>query len=113
MPKEQINFPQWRKHGHGLPGTSGSDEDATAEIDDVLVVRWHDNSLVGGYVQMALVSQEPMPWADFEAAGVDVHPGPVMNTETERFMPVLSRSDINRLIKVLRRARDSAYGRDE
>ena len=112
MPKEQINFPQWRKHVSGLPGTIGHDTDeyATAEIDDVLVVRWHDNSLVEGYVQMSLVAQEPMPWADYDE---DAHSGPVLNTATERFTPVLSRSDINRLIKVLRRARDSAYGRDE
>jgi hypothetical protein len=112
MPKEQINFPVWKKTGHGLPGSTGSDEAATAEIEDVLLVRWHDNSLVEGYVQMSLVSQEPMAWADFEAADVDPGSGPVVNTATERFTPVLSRDDLNRMIKVLRRARDSAYGKD-
>lgn len=110
MPKEQINFPHWRKMTRGLPGQEVSDDEATAEIDDTLVVRWHDNTLVEGYVQMSIVGRAPIPWNDFDE---DAESGPVLNTPDERFTPVLSRSDINRLIKVLRRARDSAYGRDE
>lgn len=109
MPKEQINFPTWRKTLHGLPGLAGSDEGATAEIDDVLMVRWHGGETVDGYVQMSLVSQEPQPWADFD----DAVCWPVPNSASEHFTPVLSREDINRMIKVLRRARDAAYGRDE
>jgi hypothetical protein len=112
MPKEQINFAHWRKMLHGLPGLPGlrgSDEGATAEMDDILYVRWHDGSQVKGYVQLTVVSHEPQPWEDYEGADC----WPPNNTATERFLPPLSRDELNRLIRVLRRARDSAFGRDE
>lgn len=109
MPKEQINYPLWRKTLHGLPGLSGSDEGATADIDPVLMVRWHDGSAVEGHVQLSIVRQETQLWKDFEEA----ESWPPGNSTSERYSPVLSREEINRLIKTLRRARDSAYGHDE
>lgn len=109
MPKEQINFPRWRKMEHSLPGMA-SEQAATAERDDTLFVRWHDGTQVEGYVQLATVSYKPCAWADSDDAVV--WPSSALNP-SETYSPVLSREDLNRLIKALRRARDQAYGRDE
>ena len=110
MPKEQINFPAWQKTLHGLPALAGSDEGATADVDDTMFVRWNASDDGDGYIQLTFVHYEPQPWVDYEAA-VAWPPGDL--SASERYYGPLSRSEINRLIRVLRRARDAAYGRDE
>ena len=37
----------------------------------------------------------------------------VFRLDRNLYSPVLTRSDVNKLIRILRRARDQAYGRDE
>lgn len=86
MPKEYIDD---RYMGH--------DSDAVAEGSEFRVkVGW---SKEAGHVEIATVG----------ADGVDLVPTPKGNG----FFVQLDRSGLNRLIRVLRRARDDAYGRDE
>lgn len=119
MPKEQITFSKVEKiHRDCEPGDACSPScTVVAESYPALYVRWgadgHDRT---GNVQVSLLKYEQPTWDEWIASD------PYEQTETayptppiagEFFSQVLSRSEINELIKVLRRARDQAYGRDE
>lgn len=102
MPREQINFPETHKVHTGSK-IDGAAEDGVEDYTDPAVhVNWHsagnDHS---GHVQVSLECDrsyfEKFPAED----------------RGDRYSPILSRSDVNKLIKVLKRARDQAYGRDE
>lgn len=114
MPKEQINNPQPVKMHHDC----GLDEGPcvctpTADTMPTVVVRWGDAD--DGNVQLVLMEHGQPTWADWIATapwdGPIAYPAPPV--KQERFSAVLSRKDVNKLISVLRRARDGAYGRDE
>lgn len=88
MPREQITYAQ-------------AD---SPHVQPELHVSWNKAGSMPGHVQVAIETNRPALatyLAEDETAIVGVY--------TE----VLSRGDINRLIQVLRRARDQAYGRDE
>ncbi|ACU71773.1 hypothetical protein Caci_2864 [Catenulispora acidiphila DSM 44928] len=122
MPKDQINFPETIEHvgrtgdaASGEPMSSGMDG-ASTWYEPIVNVRWHaagDDKI--GNVQVSL--QAPIAaWtqmgdelrkAEEKAVGWEEGWMP------EAYSPSLSRSELNRLIRTLRRARDQAYGRDE
>lgn len=112
MPKEKINHPGWYKTQlDAMPGdVLESDATAVATTDPALSVRWHRNgdTNMPGHVQIAFETYPAAPWSEFATA--DCWP---TREPDEVFSPVLTRSEINDLIRVLRRARDQAYGRDE
>jgi hypothetical protein len=114
MPREQINHPDFtnadfadsrKAHHPGLPNDTW--------VDSAMHVSWHPFSDQGlGFVQVALEAdrrylKSVMAQDEVDANGLPVDPTPYVWT------PVLTRSEINKLIRVLRRARDRAYGSDE
>jgi len=123
MPKEQINYPSAIEHpgrittaASGDPASSGLDGDE-AWYEPVVNVRWHTAGHDrAGNVQVSL--QAPIAaWAQMGDRLRDAERNKTVEWEEgwmpEAYSPSLSRSEINGLIKVLRRARDQAYGRDE
>lgn len=120
MPREQINFPnvvavRIDKDGNELeyePGTPVPPDDYGVFPDPALHVHWQQPAeLAGsvhtpGHVQVSV--QMDAKYFKARAAHLDASV-----SDTSIFTPLLSRSEINKLIRVLRSARDKAYGRDE
>lgn len=111
MPKEKINHPetgrlwgiQWDpdKDEGDQPG-AWADGQPTGGEDAQVAVGWHRES----WVQ---VSIEACPgYFRFAADDPDGEDG-----RTSVYTPPLSRDEINKMIRVLRRARDQVFGRDE
>lgn len=114
MPKEQINYPRPVEMHHDCGLDDGKCTcTPTADTMPTVAVRWGDAN--DGNVQLVLMEHEQPAWADWIATkpwdGPLAYPAPPV--EHERHSAVLGRRDINKLIQVLRRARDQAYGRDE
>jgi hypothetical protein len=122
MPKEQINWPDVKKMHHGNPDDHIDDGPCpctpTAETMPTVYVRWgaggHDRLDISN-VQITLAVHEHPAWDEWTAtdpwAGKSAFPA--LPVKEEHHSAVLTRSEINKLIKVLRRARDQAYGTDE
>ncbi len=125
MPHELISFPQVQKmHRNCGPSDDGSCTPGCSIIADTwpqVTVHWgaagHDR---GGNVQVSLIEYEKPAWGDWnkrvnEALELQspVRDVDVLTIERETHSMVLSRSELNDLIRVLRRARDQAYGKDE
>ena len=114
MPREQINFPSVTSvmihKGNELEYEPGSEVPEGAEVfaDPALHVNWQPSGMDfgGAHVQVSL--QMPAGFLKARAAGIDADV-----IDTWIYTPVLDRHDINKLIRVLRTARDKAYGRDE
>lgn len=125
MPKEQITWPQAVQLGPPcehteIPCSCPRIADTWPQVN----VRWaaagHDRY---GNVQISLVEYEKPTWDEYStrleqalnevSERMAVRDGDILKEEKETFSAVLSRSEINEFIKVLRRARDQAYGRDE
>lgn len=104
MPREQINFPAIQDVKNFDP--TGAPIHGEAWRDPVLLVSWQANPDHEGHVQVAL--SNPQSYLK-SAMGSAV----TSDQDIELFTPVLNRDQLNRLIRVLRRARDQAYGRDE
>lgn len=119
MPKEQINYPRTKKVHQSCFAPAGDGEEGPcictplAETWPTVAVRWGDVN--DGNVQLVLMVHEQPAWDDWVATkpwdGPSAYPAPPV--VDERHSAVLSRKDVNKLIQVLRRARDQAYGRDE
>lgn len=122
MPRERINYPReldydplpdpeastgvlTADHDGGVPvyarrGSAGSQE-------PVVHVSWMAEKNGGGWVQVCFE-------ADVYFKYIIEHPdGTVTSDQTTGYSPVLSRSELNKMIRALKRARDQAYGRDE
>jgi hypothetical protein len=99
MPREQINYP--------APAVIVSGT-GIAQRDPALHVSWASGDLDGehGHVQVAFE-------ADPSYLRMAIDNPNEQADRTSMYTPVLTRSEINRLIRVLKRARDSAYGKDE
>lgn len=98
MPREQINYP---RKIEVLQASSDEPESIKIDWEDpTLHVNWDSN-----YVQVSinLTAARIKLWAD-QLDG---------ETHSAFYTPELSRQEINKLIRVLRTARDKAYGRDE
>lgn len=130
MPKEQITYPIATKMHHSCGIDSASDggpggDDCTcvptAETWPQVAVRWAGEAEgVEGNVQVSLIEYEQPIWSDWiqrVSEGLKkedfIRDRDLLKVKTETFSVVLCRHEINDLIKVLRRARDHAYGRDE
>jgi len=117
MPKEQINHPQTSQM-HYSCGLEPCVCTPKAHTDPALFVRWatdgHDRH---GNVQVSLLEYDKPAWDEWLAGYGELAAKsdriPVPPPADERFSAVLSRSELNDLIRVLRKARDQAYGRDE
>ncbi len=115
MPKEQINYPTptLTHHSCGLAGDSNDDGPCTCTptMDSwpALFVRWHaaghDRT---GNVQISLAEYPKLTQAEYDELN-QWPPTPA----SETYSASLTRSELNDLIRMLRRARDQAYGRDE
>lgn len=101
MPREQINHPPLCEPTPEWPATPAPG--IRAWRDASLHVSWRPDSHVQIAVEMDVAYAQMAVDAptDGEAA------------RTEVFVPPLTREEINKLIRTLRRARDQAYGRDE
>lgn len=121
MPKEVITRPNAVLYHNDciVPNVKLRDKDLVEgtrctctplwESDPALAVRWnnsgHDRE---GNIQISLL-QYPK-FTDEEYRDLRCWPPSDVN---ETFTSMLSRSEVNVLIKTLRRARDQAYGQDE
>lgn len=92
MPREKIN----------QAGTAFDPHSACSETVGVQVGWARD-----GHVQLCLEADTKY------FTYVTEHPDAPEVGRTTAYSPVLSRSEVNNLIRALRRARDQAYGRDE
>ena len=122
MPREQINYPDAVEHCSHICGADSSDAPAGGGkpwYENVVQVRWHaaGHDRVGN-VQVSL--QAPIAaWGQMadDLREAEAHKDETVKWEEgwmpEAYSPSLSRSEINKLIAVLRKARDQAYGRDE
>jgi|SRR5882672_9775225 len=110
MPREQINYPDLEvlnKDGSNTPPIHGE-----AWREPALHVSWlaqHDENTepVGGHVQVAFEA-DPV-YLRFAADHIS-------DPRTNRslvYSSVLTRNEINRMIRALKRARDQVHGRDE
>lgn len=130
MPKERITFSKAEKVHIGCDDKSckriedpGNSHPPVCSCPPVvytypaLFVRWandgHDRT---GNVQISLLKYQQPAWDEWIATDPydqtdTVYPTPPIADEF--FSQVLSRSEINELIKALRRAREQAYGKDE
>jgi hypothetical protein len=106
MPKETITHPDsWNT----------TDPDGRVEVHTGLglAVRWGSVSqggldVVPGDVMLAVAEYATITGEEFQAAK-SWPPAP----EREIFVGPLTREQLNKLIRVLRRARDQAFGKDE
>src|SRR6185503_10881564 len=98
MPREQINHPSLDQTEPARP-FEGAAPAAKQWRDPAVHVRWERD-----YVQVVLEADPGYLHycADHE------EPGPPGRASV--FSPVLTRSEVNRMINALRRARDRAYG---
>jgi len=122
MPKEMIGFPDVQQvHRNCHPGGCPPECVVMTDTWPQISVRWaaagHDRT---GNVQVSLVEYNDATWDEYcarlEKAIAErdaVRHVDLLGEKKETFSMVLSRSEINDLIKALRRARDQAYGRDE
>lgn len=115
MPKERINNPPvvyagqdegpiaWKPaEGAGSPGAWVEAAPQEIRRDAVVTVGWHKDS----WVQISLEGEPSY----FRMAAE--HPD-ISEERTSVYTPPLTRDDINKLIRVLRRAREQVFGRDE
>lgn len=107
MPREQINFPDLSA---GPSAPDGVPVHGEAWREPALHVSWMsmpDENMepVGGHVQVAF---EADPSYFTGAAKV-----PDSNGRARVYSIALSRTEINRMIRALKRARDQVHGRDE
>jgi hypothetical protein len=123
MPSEKINFTETTRMHHSC--NVDTDEctcTPTADTRPGVRVNWgaggHDKLDISN-VQIALEVYEQPTWAEWIATG-PWEPGNYGNSAFPHpplkqtiCSDVLSRSELNKLIKVLKRARDAAYGSDE
>lgn len=138
MPKEQITSTvTWRGiRPEGAGQCRCLYDDESCDCDEVcststyptLTVRWNGNhgrvtavppmaveDIPACNVQLTLTEYEEIPWPEYKARLREAGEDRLVSREIagESFTKVLTRSEINNLIRVLKRARDAAYGRDE
>jgi 23S rRNA A2030 N6-methylase RlmJ len=93
MPREQINF----------------ERSDLGRSDDVLLhVNWLNSPEGTGHVQVSFEVSEQYLGIAMESLN-----GGAQDGSSLLWSPVLSRHEINRMIRALRRGRDQAYGKDE
>lgn len=109
MPREQINFPHPQvTHSGSIDENGIVEQSSETHTDAAIHVQWlrgaeHDTP---GHVQIAFE-------ADPSYLKIVVAEPNELDGRTSAYSPVLSRAEINKMIQVLRKARDQAYGRDE
>lgn len=121
MPRERVQHGKIWKHtpvannSEGvLDGTRVTQYDGDVSLEEGEVLR-EDPSLEvtwnrdAGWVQVSYVAPNEF-WDQFQK---DHIPGPHGDGYQSVATPVLTRKEINDMIRTLRRARDAAYGRDE
>jgi len=111
MPKEQINFPQPVRTHHGCAPDMNDKCGCTPTWDSrpAMFVRWNNYADdKTGVVQLSLEQYASFTDEEYDA----LRQWPPVPVE-EKYSENLTRSEINKLIKALRRARDQAYGTDE
>lgn len=101
MPREQINHPPMLEPTKDNPAHPPG---RTVWQDPILEINWHPDRDGSGHVQISL---------DMDVATLVEHIE-ISNgaTRTAMYTPPLTRDEINKLIRTLRRARDQAYGQD-
>lgn len=113
MPKEKINFPSDSVAWNPVPGAVGPGAwvgaDSTPDRDPVFIldaqvqVGWHKDA----WVQVSIEADRS--YLRFAADTPDAE----TSDRSTVYTPPLSRDEINKLIRTLRRARDQVFGRDE
>jgi hypothetical protein len=114
MPREQINYPSSTGvliyQGNELDYQPGASVPEGGEVfaDPALHVNWQSEGADFGAPHVQVSLEVPAGFLRSRAAGLDDSV-----SHTCLFTPVLTRQELNKLIRVLRTARDKAYGRDE
>lgn len=114
MPREQINYPNSVAVVVDVKGNELEYQEGAAvppgysvHPDPALHVHWQQAlDFAPGHVQVSV----EMAAGHFKARAAHLDDSV---KSTSIFTPALSRAEINKLIRVLRSARDKAYGRDE
>jgi hypothetical protein len=124
MPRQQITFPKPTKLHRNCVPSGRCICTPLADTPPALAVCWgaggHDRLDISN-VQLVIVDFEQPTWQDWAADAayhdewMSTHKRgtPVPPVAAQHYSSVLSRSEINDLIRTLRRARGAAYGRDE
>lgn len=111
MPKQQINYPEAERVFTGsMQDGVLVQESSELNWDPFLVVHWGKhggNPDEPGSVSVSIDQVPSMSGDDYLESGAD--PKPIQKASTRG----LTRSDLNRMIATLRKARDEAFGRDE
>ena len=128
MPKETIAHPLvtrdvWPREEHDCKTPEifpcACPEVGVTRTWPALNVRWRrggetdPNGDDSAHVGITLTEYEPMPWFDYWERNNSQTEPVLPAVKEEHYSRTLTRAEINRLIAVLRRARDAAYGRDE
>ena len=101
MPKEQINFPQVEEiHSGSIDENGVTEQSVERRVDPTVWVAWNTGA---SHVQLTVSCA-----FSYVKDLVDAE----WNQDVLVSSGTLSRSDLNKLITVLRRARDAAYGKD-
>lgn len=104
MPREQINYPD---RYETLPDGMSVDPNAAprdrADEEPSLHVNWDNDGLV--QVSINMTTDRIKRWSE--------HLNDAAVSHSAFYTPILTRTEINKLIRTLRIARDKAYGRDE
>ncbi len=111
MPRDQINFPAEPVRTadaipvlrDGMTEIAGVPEPSGAPIYGPAV---HVSWMRGDFVQVAMVTNP-----EYLQVAID-HPNEDIG-RTSIYSPPMTRDEINRMIRSLRRARDQVFGRDE
>lgn len=103
MPREQINYPSAYFEMDADTGVSKK----VAPADSALHVSWDTT----GTLQIGYETDRKTAAEILDARSPHFDGGEP--SRAVMYTPVLSRSEVNKLIRVLRRARDQAYGKDE
>lgn len=105
MPREKINHP---RTGVVVDGNDTTETGQRVNADTAVVqVGWHKDS----WVQVSI--EADVSYFRFAAERPDGDPRDDEDQRSTVYSPPLERDEINHLIRVLRRARDQAFGHDE
>jgi hypothetical protein len=105
MPREQINHPQEPDIVSDTGDKAVPEPIGTKVMENPAVVHVGWNR--AGWVQVSIEADQT--YFRFVAENPDAQG----DGRTTAYVPPLSRDEVNKMIRALRRARDQAYGRDE
>jgi hypothetical protein len=109
MPNEQINYPKWRDAPEMVHLSPSPGPGPVSRLEPVVQVGWAAaTGSEEGTVQLTMTKLDDVLTSQLGADGK-----PKKWPKSDERQVTLSRTEINKLIRTLRRARDQAFGQDE